>query len=243
MNGRILGFLTAALMTGGALTVSPAAFSSSVTYNYTGFITYFYNAGASTAIGSQVSGTYTFDFANGNPAQSSGIIGSANWTVAAGGSPPTPTLLVFSSTAQVGGFSYNTPVPPTGGFDPYSQSSVQGSANSGGRGSTFTASEAWGYTPDTEGGSSLSISNPHGAYSANGLPILAGATATATGEVSELVAGSGSEINFNITSLTRAPEIDSASAASGVTLLLSGLAMALGAHRSRSPEHRKRCAV
>jgi hypothetical protein len=226
-----------------ALIVSPAAFSSPVTYDYTGVITYFFNAGNTIAIGSQVSGTYTFDLANGNPAQSSGTIGSGNWAVVSAGGPfysaAVPSLLPFASTAHVDGFVYATPLPPLSSSI-YADSEVLGVHNDTGRGSTFTAGESYEVSPDNAGTSSLGIDNPHGAYSANGLPILAGAT-SAMEEVTELLGRS--EIVFNITSLKIAPEIDPASAAGGLTLLFSGLAMALGAPRSGSPEHRKGCAV
>jgi hypothetical protein len=207
-----------------ALIVSPAAFSSSVTYDYTGVITSVYDTqNYSIAVGSPVSGTYVFDFANGNPAQSSGTIGSANWTVVSQGgaaySLPTPTSLVFASTAQVSNFGYSTPPPQTGVLSSsYVQSSVQGSANSGGPGSTFTASEGFAYSADAYGGSSFSISNPGGAYSVNGLPILAGAT-SATGAVTAAAGGLVTQIEFNITSLTPAPVPIPAAA----WLLMSGL--------------------
>jgi hypothetical protein len=215
MNGKILGFLTAALMAVCALIASPA-FSSTFTYDYTGVITYADSQVYSIAIGSQVSGTYTFV----NPAQ--------------------PSSLVFASTAQVDGFYYNTPSLANLSSDPYgyAHSSVQGSANSG----TFTASEQWVTAPDTVGSSSLTISNPHGGYPLSGVPILALAT-SATGEVNAFIASEPTQIDFKITSFTPAPEIDPASAATGLTLLMSVLAMALGARRSRAPEHRKGCAV
>jgi hypothetical protein len=218
MNGKILGFLTAVLM------AAPMAANAQFMYDFTGVITSSSSDQYSIAIGSQVSGTFTFDLANGNPAQSSGTIGSANWSVVSQGgvaySLPTPTSLVFASTVQVGGFTYVTPAPgPGSGFGSYVQSSVQGSANSGaGSGSTFTANEGWEASPDTQGDSSLSISNPNGAYSVTGLPILAGAT-SATGEVDTFIASSPTSIQFNITSLTPAPVPIPAAA----WLLVSGL--------------------
>jgi hypothetical protein len=223
-----------------ALVVSPVAFSGSATYDYSGVVTSVDDSipGNSIAIGSKVTGTYTFDFANANPALSSGVVGSANWIVASqGDSVPTPTLLVFTSTAQASGFNYATPPPVNTGFPGSGgQSSVQGSANSGpGSGSSFTAGEAWEAVPDINGGSSLTISNPHGAYSFNGLPILAGAT-SATGQVSEFLADTYTSIDFKITSLTpavstSAPEIDGSSAVVGITLLIGGLTVLRGRRR------------
>jgi len=106
-----------------------------------------------------------------------------------------------------------------------------GSANGGpGSGSTFAAGETWEAAPDVNGGSALIISNPHGAYSSNGLPILAGAT-SATGEVGEFLADTYTSIDFKITSLTAvatAPEIDGSSAVAGITLLIGGLTVLRG---------------
>lgn len=72
------------------------------------------------------------------------------------------------------------------------------------------------------------INNPHGAYSADGLPILTGAT-YAQGVFIERCNQTSYDVIYNITSLTRAPELDAASAAGGLTLLLSLFAMAMGA--------------
>jgi hypothetical protein len=60
------------------------------------------------------------------------------------------------------------------------------------------------------------------------MPILAGAT-SAQGVVTDFV----SDYLFNITSFTLAPELDSGSGTGGVALLLSLLAMTVGARRSR----------
>jgi hypothetical protein len=241
MKAKILGFLTAALL------ASPMAANAQDVYDYTGAITHDSSCSECSPIpiGSQVTGTFTFDYANGNPAQSSGAIGSAGWTVTSYGGgysskpSPLPTSLVFAMTAQVDGFSFASQIPSGPAmFYPSGGSSVQGYANSGGRGSTFIAYENWTDSPSYSGGSSINISNPRGAYSVTGLPILAGAT-LATGTAENFVgADSSREIDFNITSLnlTSAPEIDPASAAGGLTLLLSGLAIAMGARRSRSPE-------
>jgi hypothetical protein len=190
MNGKILGFLIAALM------AAPMVANAQFTYNFTGVITSSNQDWI--AIGSQFSGTFTFDYANGDPAQSSGTIGSANWSVVSSGCSS-----VFATTASAG-IDYATLVSP---YHPCgTQAVVQGSAHSGGAGgSTFTASEAYNFSPSTQGSSSLSISNPNGAYSVTGLPILAGAT-SATGGITKAEGAVGpvffTAIEFNITSLT-----------------------------------------
>ena len=203
MNGKILGFLTAVLM------AAPMAANAQFTYDYTGVVTLFSTTiePPPFAIGMQVSGTFTFDYANGNPAQSSGTIGSANWIVASSGAGGSlPNSVVFATTAQVVELKrdvYGTPIVQ---LPSAAAANRQGSSSSGAGGSTFTASEAWAFSPDTNGFSTLSISNPHGAYSAAGLPILAGAT-SATGEVASLNGGTGIQPDFNITSLTPHPAV------------------------------------
>jgi len=216
-----------------ALVGSSVAFAGSVTYDYSGVVTSVDDSvpGYSIAIGSKITGTYTFDFANANSSLSSGVVGSSNWIAASQGDSPA-TLLVFTSTANASGFEYATPPPPNTGFPGSGgQSAVMGSANGGpGSGSTFAAGETWEAVPDVNGGSALTISNPHGAYSSNGLPILAGAT-SATGEVGEFLADTYTSIDFKITSLTAvatAPEMDGSSAIAGITMLLGGLTVLRG---------------
>ena len=96
------------------------AANAQFTYDFTGVITS--SNQDSIAIGSQISGTFTFDYANGDPTLSSGTIGSANWSVVSSG-----CSLVFVTAAQVDGiFSYVTLDIP-GNFL-CSQAVVQGSA-------------------------------------------------------------------------------------------------------------------
>jgi hypothetical protein len=80
------------------------------------------------------------------------------------------------------------------------------------------------------------IVNSHGAYDAAGLPIFAGAQSATGNVVFSLSSAELVNIDFNLSSLTLAPEIDPAFAAGALTLLLSGLAIAAGDRRSRSPE-------
>ncbi len=222
-----------------ALIASPAAFSQAVTYDFTGAATFggFGFGPGLIPVGTPVSGTYTFDYSD----HLEGAIGSAEWSVSSEAplfySGPAPNPLVFSSTSQVGGselgdFEYTTLVPALVSSPPSSTvvpqivlSAVQGATN--GSESSFTASESWAIAPDYVGGSSLSIFNPHGAYSPNGLPILAGAT-SAVGEFGGLFAGEAAQVNFKITSLTpasvtAAPEMDSSTAYAAITLLIGSL--------------------
>jgi hypothetical protein len=227
MNAKIPGLFAAAL-----LGASMAA-NAQVVYDFTGVVTNTEGL-VQPPIGSQVSGTYTFDFANGNPAQSIGVVGSSNWDVSTYGGPlsgtlPVPTSLVFASTFRDAlNNSFTTP-PPTSAFGYY------GSGANGGPRTFFSAGDNFMISQYVTGYEGFEIVNPHGAYSADGLPVLAGAT-HAQGTITERSSSNqiGYDVLFTITSLTRAPELDSASAAGGLTLLLSLLAMAMGA-RPRRP--------
>jgi hypothetical protein len=96
------------------LSLSPAAFAQSVTYDFTGDVTIASGIYSSVPIGAVVTGTYTFDMSNANPAQSSGTVGSATsaWSSQSFGgtfylAAPTPIdSVMFSSTASVSGFTY-----------------------------------------------------------------------------------------------------------------------------------------
>jgi hypothetical protein len=206
------------------------AANAQVVYDYTGIVTsseVITEQGSEepflpVPIGTQVSGTYTLDLPKGIP-------GSGNWLVSGGRS-------LFSSTIQAGQVVYDTPAT-------FVQSTVEGVYFNGSPptsdGPTFAATEGWvNYGAKREGGSGFEILNPHGAWSADGLPIFAGAK-SAGGTVDFSVSADAiARFSFNLTSLTRAPELDSASAAGGLTLLLTGLAMATGARRSRSADRR-----
>jgi hypothetical protein len=214
-----------------ALSLSGEAFSSSVTYDFSGIVTsYDAFGGVSVPIGSSISGTYTFNLPVGTH-------GSASFSVGAQGGPsygtPLPTSSVFVTSAQVGSlFAYTSATPSpsdSGNMFAGFQSSVSGA------GTGFRAGEQWRAAPDTTGGSSLSITNPHGAYSAAGLPIFAGAT-SATGGISEFIASQPTELGYTITSMkqaTAAPEIDRSSAISVLTLVAGGLAVMRARPRRR----------
>jgi hypothetical protein len=226
MNIKVLGLLTGILLAG-----PMAAGAQPVVYDYTGVVTssVLYNSGAASGpftpvpIGTQVSGTYTLDYSQGQP-NGGGKVGSPQWGLYDG----TPGSLLFGTTFRAGQVVYST------------DNSLPGMSNVSGTsvGPThfFEAQEAW-YKGQQDEGSQFVIVNSHGAYDAEGLPIFAGAQ-SATGNVSFSLSTNAESavIDFNLRSLTLAPEIDPASAAGALTLLLSGIAMALGVRRSRSTE-------
>jgi hypothetical protein len=102
-----------------AMALSSAIQAQEVTYDFSGAVTVVSGLYGSIPLGSQITGTYTFDLANANPAQSSGTVGSptAPWDRELFGgsyyiSAPTPVhSVVFSSTASVDGFTYTSAAP------------------------------------------------------------------------------------------------------------------------------------
>jgi len=216
MNRTILGFLAAPLL------AASMASHAQVVYNYTGVVysSDVYGPGLPAAflpipIGTEVSGTYTLDLGN------SKIPGSGYWLLQGSS--------YFGSSFRAGSIDYATPAASSG---INVTSWIEGN-HSGGMPAYF-AYENWNTGAYLSRGSSeFEIDNPHGAWTAAGLPIFAGHS-DAFGEVTLAVApNSDAYVYFNLTSFTRAPELDSASAAGGLTLLLSGLAIA-GRRRSRS---------
>lgn len=106
-----------------------SAFAQPVTYDFTGTVLAVGGIYSSISDGTTVSGTYTFNFDAAIPQQSSGTAGSGNWGALADGgsyfSLPVPSAYVFTSTAQVGGFTYSTGVLSSTDF--YNESFIEGS--------------------------------------------------------------------------------------------------------------------
>src|SRR3984885_6457985 len=231
---------------------SVAANAQSVTFDFTGRVADATYQNPSTAVlipdGTLVTGSFTFTY---DPLKSgtgtvSGTIGSSSpqgWLATMPGVGPGHNL--FSDTVQVVGFStsYSTGAINTGsGSSLISGGSTTGlSGNPGGgpgfepagslngfevNGSGLTGTESWitlGSSPGTN------------AFLSNGLPNLAnlagsfGEFETYTdGPVSDIFARGAFGVQYEITSITRAPEIDPTSAASGITLLLGALMILYG---------------
>jgi hypothetical protein len=216
MNSKLLGFMAAPLL------AASMASNAQVVYNYTGVVysTELLGPGpvepfSPVPIGTQVSGTYTLDLGN------SKIPGSGYWLLQGSS--------LFSSTFRANSIVYATPIASSA-IDVSSE--IVGTHS--GDTPLYFANEDWSSGAYLgRGGSQLEVFNPHGAWTAAGLPNVAGAS-DVIGQVNFAVAPtSDAYVFYNITSFTRAPELDSATAAGGLTLLLSGLAMA-GSRRSRS---------
>jgi hypothetical protein len=226
MNEKILGLMGFLVLA--ALTASAAASAQEMTYDFTGIVT---SSGfSSVTTGMTITGTYTFDLTNAYTATedySYDGIGQLPWSRGVGGGAadsrfPAPTATVFSSIATAGSTVFPSYSPsPFGGVS---------SVASGG-GFAYFAS-------DTEYTSSSSFLQSAFVIIGNGLiqpwtndtgmPILA-AGSTGTGSIREYNAGVyGPEVDYSISSIARAPEIDPASAASGLTLLLGGVVVLRG---------------
>lgn len=187
----------------GVTTVIPMSVNAqSSTFDFTGVVTSAQGMYSSIGVGTAVTGTYTIDYAAAIPALSTGTPGapSPGWRSLSGGgtafSPPgypTPTALVFSSTAQVGDFFYSTRTP-----DPwYTNSYVQG-------GGTFLGFEQIDSgTVLSYGDSYLNLitNNASPPYTSNGLPVFEG---VGTGYFQTVSAISNGAVYYNITGLTAA---------------------------------------
>ena len=247
MNTLIRCAVALALLSGAI-----AANAQSVTFDFSGRVADATYADPSTATiipdGTIVTGSFTFTYAPllAGTGTLSGTIGASSpsgWTATNPGVGPGVEL--FSSTVQVVGFStsYSTGAINTGsGSSLISGGSTTGlSGNPGGgpgfepagslngfevNGSGLTGTESWitlGSSPGTN------------AFLSNGLPNLAnlagsfGEFETYTdGPVSDIFARGAFGVQYEITSITRAPEIDPTSAASGITLLLGALMILYG---------------
>ncbi len=211
-----------------------AANAAPVTYDFTGTVTDAYGVYADVANGTTISGTYTFDLANGNPSQGIGTVGAmsvggsvANWTASNTGgtgissNPTAPTVFVFSGTAEVGGhyFTFN-PLPGS-----YTNSSTVNAVTNG-QVYNFDASEVTQPTASTVTSSvNLDLTDNNGValYNSGGLPVIPSSLSTLTthsGYFETSSGGDGSGVNFTLNSLAPAAPVPLPAAA---WLMLSGL--------------------
>jgi len=207
--------------------------AQAITYDFTGYVT----SGGPT--GATVTGTYTFNYAEANPSQSTGTVGSSNWSSNSFGGPAEmewsstpPSGFVFSSTAEVDGIRY-----ATSAFSSYGGGSVIDGWKSGAP-SSFAASEIVATSASTFNGSFFNYVAVPGStpYTSSGLPVFS----SRDHNLGAFYTGSSSrELRYTITSLTPAPEVDSGSAAGGLTLLLSGLALVTSGRRSAAHERKR----
>lgn len=212
MKSKILGLIAFALLP------CHAAFATPVTFDFTGTVYSVVGIYSSLSIGDTVTGTYTINYAAAVPSQSIGTPGTGSWFarafggMGATGNPPVPEL-VFSSTSEVGGFSYST-FPPSSAF---TDSYMMGS------GSLIGSEEVILNTPPTNydaNSSLIDLSNVDGLpYDSNGLPILVGPGSGWFQTQTEFTSGI---VYYHITSLTESPT--SAPEPATVALVALGLA-------------------
>ena len=196
----------------GFLALAPlVAAADAVTYDFTGtvigatgdpFVT-------SVPIGTEVTGTYTFDFGAAFAADTFGTPGSqsSDWYIGnrSGTTYGTPafTQYVFSSTAHVGSLSYAT--DPTYAQGNYLLSAVSGGTATGP--SLYFAQEgaapATAYA-ETSNLTLLALQGQPGPWTASGLPNF-GTAQGASGSFTIPDAFGENTIGYNITSLTPVP--------------------------------------
>jgi hypothetical protein len=229
-----------------ALTASGAASAQEATFDFTGTVDS--ATGVYGSAGPDITGTITINFGAANIAQSEGTIGSTSgspWTAQVyGGSLynlPAPTALVFNETINGLGVSYGPSYPASYFVDNFvgctsacATTNVAGTPIWYATDNEFLTNNIWttNYIYFTGlSGSALGATAPYGA---NGLPILAN-VGSQNDVLTAVVNGSTvGALQYTITSLTAvsAPEINPASAASGLTLLLGGLAVLRGKRKA-----------
>jgi len=235
---------------------SVAANAQSVTLDFTGRVADATYQNPATAVlipdGSLVTGSFTFSY---EPLTSgggtvTGTIGSSSpqgWLATMPGVGP--ASLLFSSTVQVVGFStsYSTGAINTGfGSSQISGGSTTGLPGNPGGGPGFENSGSLNGFEMNGSGSFGTLSwislNPSGgavAFLSNGLPNISDISGSegefetyTNGPVSDIFHNGNYGVQYEITSLTVAPEIDPTSAFSGLTLLL-GILVVLCGRRAR----------
>lgn len=200
----------------------PYAHAEMVTYDFTGVVTSATGAYSSLAVGSEVTGTYTLDFSNASSTQGYGTVGSytSPWNAEAFGGTNVglsdPAGYVFMSTAAAGGFSYKTAAVP-GAYE--DNTSINSDASTYDFSASETECPTSSFSSCSDSGFELE-SGGRETYTSNGLPIFAVANAgTGTYGYFEVsgIDNSGSEVEYNLTSLTPVP------LPAGAWLMLSGL--------------------
>ncbi len=147
------------------------SYATALTYAYSGYI-YYIEGGYVGLVpsGTAITGTFTIDLANANPAQSGGTVGSASyWALnSIGGSQygtPAPSNYLFSQNATWAGYSFTTSVSPID-----SRSSIVGATGQYSQNSSYWQAQA----ANNGNWSDVGFNNYSGqsTYDSNGLPII-----------------------------------------------------------------------
>jgi hypothetical protein len=209
--------------------LAATATAGPVTYDFSGTVSVASGTYGSVPVGSSVTGTYTFDLANANPKQSSGVVGSnPPWSAALFGGPfydpPLPSVdaLVFWSTINVDGVHYATLPPST--YATLSSISGQGPQVGYYQGVEHICTSSLECYSSQLTGDSNSVSGPalNPIYTDSGLPDFSSKPSTWFGGFS--TPGVSNYLQFSITSLTpvSAPEPSSLAL---LALALTGLCL------------------
>jgi hypothetical protein len=247
MNTIVRSAVTLALLIG-----SVAANSQAVTFDFSGRVVDATYPDPSTAVlipdGTVVTGSFTFTYApllsgNGTVSGTIGASSPQGWSAIMPGVGAGTTL--FSDTVQVIGYptSYSTGALNIGvGSSEISGGSTSGLGGNPGGGPGFEPSGSLnGFEMNgsglfgTESWITLASNSGTNAFLSNGLPNVANLSGSfgmfetyTNGPVSDIFANGNSGVQYEITSITRAPEIDPTSASSGLTLLLGAMVVLFG---------------
>jgi hypothetical protein len=242
MRRRILVLLAVGLISGPIV-----ATAQPITVDFTGSI--ITTAGNGTPSGfyaglsGGVSGTYTFNYSNANPSYSSGIVGSASlWRSVSYGAAVFTTTVVGTSSTDSGlsfrdGEQAPNPVATISDVNANSAGFPSTQIGSGlgsglnlvfGAGNTVEGSDPSVTTTDSY--LFVASSNlPFTAWDSKGIPNATGTLAWGAIYLSTADSEMLFRINgFTVAPVTRVPEIDPASVASGLTLLLGSLVVLRG---------------
>jgi hypothetical protein len=219
------------------LSAAAAVDAQTVTYDFTATVTSSGGLFSSVSDGTLISGSFTVDLADATSGAIAdlGSLTAKGSGISAGGTSlgtVAPNGLVFSSIVQTGTVPFSSGSPAAY----YTKSYVKTNPSNAKGTETFKGLEITETSPGIYSESFVTLKSDD-AFSSGGLPALTtGAGAHDTGAFEEEFLGFSSEVKYKITALSvappvSAPEVDTAYAASAVTLVFGGLLVINGRRR------------
>ncbi len=225
------------------LSATAAVDAQTVTYDFTATVTSSGGLFSSVSDGTLISGSFTVDLADATSGAIAdlGSLTAKGSGISIGGTrvgKVAPNGFVFSSMVQTGTVPFSSGSPAAY----YTKSFVKTSPVNAKGTETFKGLEITETSPGIYSESFVTLKS-NDAFSSGGLPAFTtGAGAHATGAFEEAFLGFTSEVKYDITSLSvatpvSAPEVDTAYAASAVTLVFGGLLVINGRRRRGAAQH------